>query len=160
MATVFFDGDWSERREYAYSVRAIVNMLPPINTSELNDDYQDVRVIKADAEVVQLEIIIYPFNTNAEAIGEDTDWREHAKTMSKWLEPGITSNWDESMRSQLRAELKSDGIDVDLLTDRSLVERVAPWLMERNVSEPVMTSCSADFSQTPPRVPATLKSAR
>ncbi len=151
------DGDWSERREYAYSVRAVVNVLPPINTSELNDDYQDVRVLKADAEAVQLEIVIYPFNTNAETTDEDADWREHAKAMSRWLEPGITSNWDESMRTQLRSELKRDGIDVDQLTDRSLVERVAPWLMERNVSEPVMTSCSADFSQSPPRVPAELE---
>src|SRR6516164_5379102 len=37
------DGDWQQRREFTYSVRAIIRVMPPYNLKALNDDYQDVR---------------------------------------------------------------------------------------------------------------------
>src|SRR6516162_2584734 len=37
------DGDWKQRREFTYSVRAIIRVMPPYNLKALNDDYQDVR---------------------------------------------------------------------------------------------------------------------
>src|SRR5262249_26489263 len=39
------DGGWQQRREFTYSVRALVRVLPPYNLKALNDDYQDVRVL-------------------------------------------------------------------------------------------------------------------
>ncbi|NIR10158.1 MAG: hypothetical protein GTN82_32460, partial [Candidatus Aminicenantes bacterium] len=34
------DGDWNERREYSYSVRTILQFMPPFNRAALNDDFQ------------------------------------------------------------------------------------------------------------------------
>ena len=39
------DGDWKQRREFTYSVRAVIRVMPPYNLEALNDDYQDVRVV-------------------------------------------------------------------------------------------------------------------
>jgi hypothetical protein len=41
------DGDWDERREFTYSVRAVMQVLPPINVAALNDDYQDGRILQS-----------------------------------------------------------------------------------------------------------------
>ena len=40
------DGDWHERREFAYSVRSVVKVLRPVDVITLNDDYQDARVLR------------------------------------------------------------------------------------------------------------------
>ena len=36
------DGDWNERREYAYSVRTVLRYLPPFDEKGLNDDFQEL----------------------------------------------------------------------------------------------------------------------
>src|SRR5262245_36236731 len=38
------DGDWDRRREFNYSVRAVLRVMRPVNLKMLNDDYQDARV--------------------------------------------------------------------------------------------------------------------
>src|SRR5690348_950857 len=40
------DGDWQQRREFTYSVRAVLRVMPPVNLQALGDDYQDVRILK------------------------------------------------------------------------------------------------------------------
>src|SRR5262249_53511856 len=40
------DGNWEERRQFTYSIRTIVRVLRPVNIATLNDDYQDVRVLR------------------------------------------------------------------------------------------------------------------
>src|SRR5580765_2446882 len=69
------DGDWDERREYTYTVRTIVRVLPPFTDDVLHDDYQDARVLERTKEYVELEVIHYPLNTVAEAIAADANWR-------------------------------------------------------------------------------------
>src|SRR6266850_5609269 len=59
------DGDWDERREFAYSVRSIVQVLAPVTGDVLCDDYQDARILERTGEVVELEVIHYPLNTVA-----------------------------------------------------------------------------------------------
>src|SRR3954447_14310129 len=39
------DGDRQQRREFAYSVRAVLRVMPPYNIQAMCDDYQDVRVL-------------------------------------------------------------------------------------------------------------------
>src|SRR5262245_25047735 len=40
------DGDRRQRREFTYSVRAVIRVMPPYNLAALDDDYQDVRLIR------------------------------------------------------------------------------------------------------------------
>ena len=37
------DGDWHERREYAYTIRSVVKVMRPCNTAIVDDDYQGER---------------------------------------------------------------------------------------------------------------------
>ncbi len=125
------DGDWDERREYTYSVRTIVRVLPPVTEDVLSDDYQDARVIERTPGYVELEVIHYPLNTVAEAIRPDPDWRAHAKAMSAWTAPGRTATFDSGMRRELLGELAADGIDATRLDDQALAERASHWLLAR-----------------------------
>jgi hypothetical protein len=125
------DGDWHERREYAYSVRSVVKVMRPCNLDAINDDYQDARVLSETKEYVELEVVHYPFNTNAESIEVDPVWRTRTADMRQWIDPGVTTNWDATMRKAVLAELKEAGIDVDALTDKEIVETMTPWALRR-----------------------------
>ena len=52
------DGDWLERREYAYTVRSVVQVMRPVTWESLNDDYQDARVLDETDAYVELEVIL------------------------------------------------------------------------------------------------------
>ena len=123
------DGDWQRRREFTYTIRSVVKVMPPVNVDCLNDDYQDARVLSRGENFVELEVIHYPLNTNAEAIRGNPDWRRDAESKKEYLRPGITTNWDDAMRRDLVAALKADGIDPDRLDDKELVTRASAWLM-------------------------------
>ncbi len=123
------DGDPERRREYTYSIRSVVKVMPPVNLECLNDDYQDARVLSRGDHFVELEVIHYPLNTNAQAIRSNPDWRRDARSKEEYVRPGITTNWDDAMRRDLVAALDSDGIDPERLDDRELVSRVSAWLL-------------------------------
>ena len=125
------DGDWHERREFTYTVRTVVKVMRPCNTEVVNDDYQDARVLSETKTYVELEVIHYPFNSNARAINGLEQWQERAKTQRAFTKPGITTNWDQQMREDLIAGLREDGIDLDRLTDKEAVASVATWLLAR-----------------------------
>jgi len=123
------DGDWAERREFTYTVRSIVHVLPPVTPDVTCDDYQDARILEATGDYVELEVIHYPLNTVAEAIEADPQWRSQVKRMKEYLAPGPTANWDAEMRRDLVAALEKDGIDVEELDDKALVEEASRWLL-------------------------------
>lgn len=124
------DGDWAERREYAYTVRRLLHVLPPVTPDVLCDDYQDARITDETPGYVELEVIHYPFNTVADSIRGDPHWRATARRLPQWTRPGITANWDPAMRAELVRRLTEAGIDPETLDDKSLVERASQWLLE------------------------------
>ena len=42
------DGDWNERREYAYSIRTILRFMHPFDEDALNDNFQDANVLEQE----------------------------------------------------------------------------------------------------------------
>ena len=126
------DGDWKQRREFTYSVRAIIRVMPPYNLKALNDDYQDVRARAEKKEYAELEVVAYPLNSNAHAIKANPNWKRDYAGMKEYLAPGITTNWDLQMRKDLLRELANDGIHPDKLTDKEVVEQVSRWLFKRS----------------------------
>ncbi len=126
------DGDWRQRREFTYSVRAVIRVMPPYNLTAINDDYQDVRVLAETKEYAELEVVVYPLNTNAAAITANRNWKADYAGMKEYLDPGVTTNWDAEMRKDLLRQLAADGIDPDKLTDKEVVEQVSRWLFKRS----------------------------
>jgi hypothetical protein len=126
------DDDWQRRREFTYTIRSIVKVMPPVKLECLNDDYQDARVLSGNDRFIELEVVHYPLNNNADSIRGNRDWRQDASRMATYLAPGITTNWDASMQRDLVAALRADGIDPDRLEDKDLVSRAAAWLLAKS----------------------------
>ena len=147
------DGDWNERREYTYSVRTVLRYLPPFDEKALNDDFQDGRILKRTNEYIEVEVIHYPFATAQESILENCNWRQDDAPMHEFLAPGATTNWDEPMRRDLIAALKADGIEVETLSDKQVVEQVSRWLLKRSrYLDKAFTTYYVHFPQGKPTV--------
>ncbi len=119
--------------------------MPPHNLKALHDDYQDVRVRNVTKEFAELEVVVYPLNTNAEAIKGNPTWKKDYAGMTEYLAPGVTTNWDHAMRTGLLRELARDGIDLDTLTDKEVVEQVSRWLFKRSTYRPMFGTFFVHF---------------
>jgi RNA polymerase sigma factor (sigma-70 family) len=126
------DGDQSRRREFAYSIRSVVKVMPPVNALCLNDDYQDAWVVSRGKNFIELEVIHYPLNTNATSIKSNPEWRRDAAKKEEYLRAGITTNWDLAMRTELISALESHGIDPKQQGDKELVARASAWLFDNS----------------------------
>ena len=155
------DSDWNERREFTYTLRTVVQVLPPVTPDALNDDYQDARILDDAGRYIELEVVHYPLNTVAQAIVFDADWRQTVKPMVEWTRPGLTSNWDQPMRDCLIAALKEAGIDALTLDDMTLVEKASRWVLEHARYEDGFSTFCSQFVDGQPRVfPGMEESAR
>ena len=141
------DGDWLERREFAYTVRSVVQVMKPVTLEYLNDDFQDVRLLNDGGEYVELEVVHYPFGTANEALASNENWKRPDKELERWLAPGLTSDWTPAMRKALLAALKDAGIDVDRLTDKEVVEQVSRWLLQHASYEVGFTAFLTSFDK-------------
>ena len=146
------DGDWDERREFTYSVRAVMHVMAPFDVASMNDDYQDVRVLAETPDLLEFEVVVYPFNTVAEAIAPDARWRRTARKLTEFVEPGRCSNWDDEVQRALRAELRERDVDLTALDDVQTAREVSRWLMERSRFEDSFTVFTLEFPDGAPRV--------
>ncbi|HET6453404.1 MAG TPA: transglutaminase domain-containing protein [Armatimonadota bacterium] len=153
------DGDWNQRKQFTYTITSVMRLLPPVRLTDMNDDYQDARLIRKDGDLCTVEITYYPLNKNSEAIGENPNWKKDYAGMTEYLKPRPAANWDEKMQSDLIAELKKSGIDPDSLTDKALVERVSQWVMGAFKYNDSFTTFYVYFPNGKPKVYPTLREA-
>lgn len=126
------DGDWDERREYAYSIRTIVRLMPPYNKKHLTDDYQDARIRAETDEYLEIEVIHYPLNTVARGMAARKAWlADTLKMPATYRAAGVTTNFDKAMQVRVLAELKTKGIDARTMTDKAYAAAVSKWLVQR-----------------------------
>lgn len=147
------DSHWDERREYSYSISSILRIMPPLDTDALNDNYQDARVLDVRTDYIELEVIHYPFATPDEPMDSNPNWQHDYAGMLQYLNAGITTNWDPEMRQDLLRELQADGIIIENLTDRQVVEQVSSWLMRNSTFlDEVFTTYYVYYPDNEPRV--------
>jgi hypothetical protein len=116
--------------ETTYTITSVIQVLNPVNPEDMNDDFQDARVLSSDPNSCTVEVTYYPLYRPS--IGENPNWRAENAAMTEYLRPMPAENWDEPMRRDLVSELAQSGILPDQLTDRQLVERVSRWAMHRS----------------------------
>ncbi len=124
------DGDWDERKEYTYTLKAKLQITGPWDINSMNNDYQDTRIIAEKKDYMECEMIFYTENTIKEGIGKNDNWGNYGPEFDKYLKPYLYANWDEQMRKDLIKELKGLGIDPEKLSDKDLVQRVSMWIRE------------------------------
>jgi hypothetical protein len=101
------DADWDERREYTYSIQAIVDLRPPFTLEAMQDFYQDVRIVKAlDDDVTRLEVILYP------EAREIINPAPFAPKTSPYTAPTFTKNYTPAMQKELGALVEDAATDL------------------------------------------------
>lgn len=96
------DGDWDERREYAYSVRVLMLIREPFDVDTMNDIYQDVRTVaQANAAgYTQIEAIIYP-GGRALLAASSYPLKNLSAALQPYTEAGIATHYDASMQAEI-----------------------------------------------------------
>jgi hypothetical protein len=118
------DGDWEERREYAYSIRAICEIRPPSSLEMINDLYQDARPIEKkaslkDAKVV--EVLIFPF-AEAHVYPQPYPNEKLDKKLKEYIQPTVSMNYSPEMKEQINRILEGSASDV------AAIEKMLQWL--------------------------------
>ena len=144
-------------QEDTYTITSVMQILNPVNPADMNDDFQDVRVLAQDKDSCTVEITYYPYSRPV--IGENPNWHKDDAGMTEYLKPTPLENWDEAMQRDLLEELRQAGIDPDLLTDRQLVEQVSQWAMRRAHSTQAFAIWAAYCTDGQPTVYPPLRAA-
>ncbi|HUU17182.1 MAG TPA: CARDB domain-containing protein [Sedimentisphaerales bacterium] len=118
------DGDWDERREYTYTIRAICEIRPPSSMEMINDLYQDARPFEKkatleDARVV--EVLIFPF-AEAHVYSQPYPKENLDKKLKEYIQPTVSMNYSPEMKEQI------DHIVEGSATDVAAIEKMLQWL--------------------------------
>jgi len=118
------DGDWQERREYTYTIRAICEIRPPSSMELINDLYQDARPFEKkatlkDARVV--EVLIFPFATT-HIYSQPYPKKNLDKKLKEYIKPTVSMNYSPEMKEQI------DNIVEGAATDIEAIEKMLQWM--------------------------------
>ena len=144
-------------RAGSYTITSVLQVLQPANPADMNDDFQQARVLAQDKDSYTVEITYYPLYLPE--IGENPNWRSEDAGMTEYLQPTATENWDDAMRRDLVQELGAAGIDPERLTDKQVVEKVSQWAMKRAHSTPAFGIWAVYFPDGKPAVYPPLRAA-
>lgn len=140
-----------------YTITSVMQLVQPFDPKDMNDDFQEARVLTSDGKSSLVEVTYYPLFTPT--IGENPRWREENAKMTEYLRPTPTENWDEAMRKDLLAELNEAGIDPEKLTDKQVVEQVSKWAMSRSKSTNAFAVWTIHFPDGKPTIYPALRGA-
>ncbi len=114
-----------------YKISAEMEILKPINVESLTTDWQVGKVLSENSDTARIQVEIDPVFDQMRGLIPNPNWRSeyfNNSELANYLKPGITTNWDYSMKKQLIIELAKDGIDVTALDDIELVRKVSSWI--------------------------------
>jgi hypothetical protein len=133
-----------------YTIHAVIRIMNPVNVAAMNDGRQTASIVRKTDEFTEVAVTCFPLLEPTPTA--DPNWRQDDATLPQYTQPGLTSNWDSKMRSDLIAALLADGIDVAQLDDKSLVEQVSRWLLKRSKYISMFDTWFVDFSGPEPRI--------
>src|SRR5215469_9214952 len=96
------------RQEDTYTITSVLQILNPVEPADMNDEFQDVRVLARDKDSATVEITYFPLYQPD--VGEDANWRRDDVGMTEYLRPTPSEDWDETMRKDLITELRQANI--------------------------------------------------
>jgi hypothetical protein len=118
------DGDWDERREYAYSIRAICEIRPPSNMERINDLYQDARPFEKEAALKDarvVEVLIFPF-AQAHVYPQPYPKKDLDNKLNEYVKPTASMNYSAEMKEQIEHIVEGSATDV------AAIEKMLQWL--------------------------------
>lgn len=142
------DGDWNERREYTYSIRAVLELKPPWNLEAMNDLFQDARLMEravGNRVYSKVEVIVYPY---ASPILLPTlyPYQLTSEAFRKYTQPTIDLNYSAEMQAEIQDILFGTIHTLDVLVKlqheigkmKLVIPLYAPFIYTRKQEEKVI----------------------
>jgi hypothetical protein len=120
----------NSKRDKTYSINQRLEVLKPFNLDAMNNDHQDATLVSENTFSAIVDVTVYPLAKSTNGLKGNKDWKVQSASMQRWLQPGLTTNWDEEMRKDIVAQLKLRNVDIGTIDDISLVNEIALWLMD------------------------------
>ena len=94
------DSDWNERREYTYTIRAICEINNPVNLEDMNDLFQDARVIAKQTSTshTRYEVVLYPDSEPHILPTQFPYHRQFPSIMERYMRRGFATNFSPKMQ--------------------------------------------------------------
>ena len=109
------DAVWDERREYTYSVRAVLELKPPWNLQAMNDLFQDARLMESPGSNYQkIEVIIYPYASPV-LLPDAYPYQLTSEAFRKYTQPTIDLNYSPEMQLEIQKMLSNATNTLDVL---------------------------------------------
>lgn len=117
-------------RDKTYTVKVRLEVLKPINLEAMNNDHQNALLVSETEHTATVDVTVYPLAKSTKGLEPNKNWREYAKTMQRWITPGLTTNWNAELRDDVLANLNKRGVDTANIDDITLVKAIAAWLTD------------------------------
>ena len=111
------DADWNERREYTYSIRAVLELKPPWNLEAMNNLFQDAQLIEGpvgNRTYSKVEVIVYPY---AKPLLLPTPYPNQltSEALKKYIQSTIDLNYSPEMQEEIHEILSGATHTFDVL---------------------------------------------
>ena len=109
------DADWNERREYTYSIRAVLELKPPWDLKSMNDLFQDARLMEnASSKYQKVEVIIYPYASPV-LLPTSYPYQLTSEAFRKYIQPTTDLNYSPEMQTEIQRILSGTTHTLDVL---------------------------------------------
>jgi len=109
------DAAWDERREYTYSIRAVLELKPPWNLEAMNDLFQDARLMESpESNYQKVEVIVYPYAFPV-LLPTSYPYRIPSEAFRKYTEPTSDLNYSPEMQREIQQMLSNATHTLDVL---------------------------------------------
>jgi beta-lactamase regulating signal transducer with metallopeptidase domain/transglutaminase-like putative cysteine protease len=118
------DGDWEERREYAYSIHALCEIRPPSSLEMVKDLYQDARLVERKAapdDAAVVEVLIFPFST-PHVYAQPFPRESLDKELREYVQPTTSMNFAPEMKERIADIVRGAATDVEA------IEKMLHWM--------------------------------
>ncbi|MBP7049607.1 MAG: hypothetical protein KBE65_01185 [Phycisphaerae bacterium] len=119
------DGDWTERREYAYTVRAICEIRPPNTIEGMNDLYQDARPADRKTRLqdgTAVEVLLFPFS-QPHVFAQPYPRTTIPDSTQRYVERDFSMNYSDEMRKEIKEQIVRGAT-----TDVEAIEKILAWI--------------------------------
>ncbi|MDE0426374.1 MAG: Ig-like domain-containing protein [Candidatus Poribacteria bacterium] len=112
------DAEWNERREYTYSIRAVLELKQPWNLESMNDLFQDARLVGhtvGNSTYSKVEVIIYPYASPV-LLPSAYPSQRTPEAFEKYIQPATDLNYSTEMQAEIQRILSGSTHTLDVLT--------------------------------------------
>lgn len=140
-----------------YTITTVMKLVQPYDVRAMNDEFQSAKLLRQEGGVGTFQITYRPFHR--QVVTANPNWRIDDAKMTEFLKPRLCANWDAALKEQILRDLRADGIDVSKLDDKTVVEKVSRWALNRSAFNSQFGLWMVEFQNGHPYIPAKLDSA-